>query len=380
MPLPVGRGATRQVKVSGWEQIARRRAFRLTLQEDPFLRLRFAILAAMLLGAVGTGGFMLIEHFNPLDSMYMTVITLSTVGYETVHPLDAAGKVFAMGLIVFGIVIFTWVLGTVVEVFGSDQAMRLRERREMDKLVEGMSGHFIVCGYGRIGRQIVLQYRENHVPFVVVDMDSERIEQMRSDGIPFLEGDASVDEVLEEAGIHRAAGLIAVTPTDAVNTFIVLTARGVRSDLFIVARADYSHNVEKLYRAGASKVIAHHVLGGRWIGITAVNPAVTDFITAMTEMDRNRAVLREVTVDPSSGIPGQSFGEARLRNRSGALVVAIRSDNPAQDFHVNPSDDYVFQSYDVLVAIGSPKQIKHLATIVDPEHPLEPLAIGGIEA
>ena len=323
---------------------------------------------------------MIVEHFTPLDALYMTVITLSTVGYETVHPLNSGGKIFAMFLITVGIVIATWVLSTVVEVFVSEQAQRLRERRQMDKLIDSMKGHFLVCGYGRIGRQIATQYAQNRVPFVVIDMDPERIEQLRHDGVPFLEGDASEDETLIKAGIHRAAGLIAVTPTDAVNTFIVLTARGVRSELFIVARADSSGNVEKLYRAGASKVIAHHVLGGRWIGITAVNPAVTDFITAMTDLDRTHTLLREIPVDPASGIPGSKFGSAGFRDRCGALVVAIRNENDADHFVVNPPDSYIFQPFDILVAIGSPKQLEELAKIVDPDNPLQPLSVGVIEA
>lgn len=323
---------------------------------------------------------MLVERYSLLDALYMTVITLSTVGYETVRPLDAAGKVFVIVLIVVGIVIATWVLSTVVEVFVSEQALRLRERRQMDKLIDSFKNHFILCGYGRIGRQIASQYRQSGIPFVVVDTDHERIEQMRSDGIPYLEGDASVDDVLIKAGIARAAGLIAVTPTDAVNTFIVLTARGVRSDLFIVARADYPHNVAKLYRAGASKVIAHHVLGGRWIGVTAVNPAVTDFITAMTDLDRRHNQLREISVDPASGIPGRSFGEAGLRARSGALILAVRGENDPANFLVNPADDYVFKPFDVIVTIGSPTQLEQLTKLVDPDHPFQPLAVGAIEA
>ena len=350
------------------------------MRDDPFLRLRVAILTALLLGTLGTAGFMVVEHYSFLDALYMTVITLSTVGYDTVRPLDMGGKIFAIVLIVVGIVIATWVLSTVVEVFVSEQGLRLRERRYMDKLIAGLKGHYIVCGYGRIGHQIALQYRQNRVPFVVVDMDHDRIEQMRAAGIPFLEGDASVDDVLIEAGIHRAAGLIAVTPTDAVNTFIVLTARGVRSDLFIVARADYPHNVEKLYRAGASKVIAHHVLGGRWIGITAVNPAVTDFITAMTDLGGRHNQLREITVDPESGIPGKSVKDADLRGRTGTMLLAVRGEGPSGTFRVNPPDDYVFEPFDVLVAVGMPAQLEALSKIVDPDHPLPPLAIGAVQA
>jgi voltage-gated potassium channel len=360
------------------DALRRQRTLYYGMVDNPFLRLRLALLLVIALAAVGTAGFVGIEHYSWLDALYMTVITLSTVGFDEVRPLDTGGKLFTMGLIIVGLATATWALSTVAEVFVSEKAIRLRERRHMDKLIDNLTGHIIVCGFGRIGRQIAVEYHQHRIPFVVVDPSTERMEALRSDGILFLAGDASADDVLVKAGIHRAAGLVAVTPTDAVNTFIVLTARGVRPDLFIVSRADNPQNVQKLYRAGASKVVAQHVLAGRWIGVTSVNPAVTDFISAMTEMDHSQTQLRELTIDAASEAAGKKFAEVRLRERTGALVVAVRSDGRSR-FTANPPDDYCFKPSDVLVAIGSPHQLRALGKIVDPDHPLAPLAVGALE-
>jgi voltage-gated potassium channel len=358
--------------------LRRQRLLYYGLVDNPFLRLRLAILLAVGLAAVGTAGYVGIEHYSWLDALYMTVITLSTVGFDEVRPLDTAGKLFTMALIVVGLATATWALSTVAEVFLSEKAIRLRERRYMDKLIDNLTGHIIVCGFGRIGRQIAVEYHQHRIPFVVVDPSTERMEALRSDGILFLAGDGSADDVLVRAGIHRAAGLVAVTPTDAVNTFIVLTARGVRPDLFIVSRADDPQNVQKLYRAGATVVVAQHVLAGRWIGVTSVNPAVTDFISAMTEMDHSQTQLREITVDEASEAAGKTFAEVRLRERTGALVVAVRSDERSR-FTANPADDYRFKPSDILVTIGSPNQLNALVKIVSPNHPLAPLAIGALQ-
>ncbi|MGO8671205.1 MAG: potassium channel family protein [Capsulimonadaceae bacterium] len=344
------------------------------MTQSPYARLRLALAVAAVLCAIGTAGYYVIEHYSLLDALYMTVITLSTVGFGEVRPLDPPGKIFTIGLIVFGIVTATWVLSTVIEVLVSEDVIRLREQRNMKTLIDRMRGHFIVCGFGRIGQQIVEEYLRNRVPFVVMEIDEQRVEMMRARGLPYVEGDSSDEEALTRAGIAHAAGLIAVTSTDAGNTFIVLTARGMRSDLSIVARADTPPNVEKLYRAGASKVVSPHVLGGRWMGAAAVNPAITDFLTAMTQFDHTKLQMRELVVS-NGEVVGRRFGELRLRERTGALVMALRSEG-SKDFVPNPPDDFRFGNGDSLVVIGSPDQLVALAKIVHPDRPLKPLAVG----
>jgi voltage-gated potassium channel len=338
---------------------------------NPFFRLELAIMVGLALVAVGTTGYIVIEHYSTLDALYMTVITLSSVGFETVRPLDAAGKIFTIGLILVGLGTAAWVFATIVEVFVSEQSLQIIGKRRMDRVVDSLKDHYIVCGYGRIGRQIAQVYTQSGVDFVVIERNETRAEDLRAKNIAHVVGDAADDDVLNRAGIARAAGLIAVTPTDADNTFIVLSARGLRPDLFIVARADTIQNEAKLLRAGASKVVSPHTLGGRWMGVTALNPAVTDFIAAMTEAEQQDYLLREFTVATESKFAGQTFGEAGLKASTGALIVAIRRGAPPRHFVPNPPDDVPLNPGVGLIAIGSPKQLQALARLVNPSSPME---------
>jgi len=245
--------------------------------QNPLLRLRLALLLGVFLVAAGTLGYIAIERMSLLDALFMTVITLSSVGYGEVQPLDVPGQIFTMVLIVGGIGTATWLFATVLETLVSEQTHQVLAQKRMDRVINSLHNHYIVCGYGRIGRQISDGYTQNKIPFLVIERDPERTRELRDMGIPCVEGDAADDAVLVSAGIHRAAALISVTPTDASNTFIVLSARGLRADLFIVSRADAPQNEVKLLRAGASKVISPYTLGARWMAATAINPAVTDF-------------------------------------------------------------------------------------------------------
>ena len=339
------------------------------VQRNPLLRLRLALIAGFVLIAGGTAGYIGIEHYSFLDALFMTVITLSSVGYGMVHPLDTAGEIFTIVLILFGLGTAAWLFTTVIEAFVSEQAMLLLSRKRMGRVVNSLHEHYIVCGYGRIGQQIALGYRQNKVPYVVIEQEASRLEMLREADIPHVEGDAADDEVLKSAGIERAAALIAVTPTDAINTFIVLSARGLCRDLYIVSRADTLQNEAKLLRAGASRVVSPHILGGRWMAVTAINPAVTDFVTAMTDTDHTEFLLSEFTVTEDSACAGMTFAAAQLKEKTGALVVAIRCGAPTGDFLPNPPDDHRLASGDTLISIGSPHQLTQLARLLNPARP-----------
>ena len=339
------------------------------VQRNPMLRLRLALIAGLMLLAGGTVGYIGIEHYSPLDALFMTVITLSSVGYGEMHPLDTAGEIFTIVLILFGLGTAAWLFTTVIEAFVSEQALLLLSRKRMGRVVNSLKEHYIVCGYGRIGQQIALGYRQHKVPYVIIEQDPSRLEMLREANIPHVEGDAADDEVLQSAGIERAAALIAVTPTDAVNTFIVLSARGLCRDLYIVSRADTYQNEAKLMRAGANKVVSPHILGGRWMAATAINPAVIDFVTAMTDTDHTEFLLSEFTVTDDSACAGMTFAAAQLKEKTGALVVAIRSGAPAGGFTPNPPDDRRLASGDTLISIGSPHQLTQLARLLNPSRP-----------
>ena len=333
---------------------------------NPLLRLRLALLLGILLLAVGTAGYMALERMGFLDALFMTVITLGSVGYGEVKPLDVAGEVFTIALILVGLGTAAWLFTTVIETFVSEQTLLLLSKKRMDRIVNSLKNHYIVCGYGRIGQEIGQGYTQNKVPFLVIEQEPGRLAMLREANIPYVEGDAANDDILLQAGIDRAAALIAVTPTDAINTFIVLSARGLQPDLYIVARADALKNEAKLLRAGASKVISPHVLGGRWMAVTAINPAVTDFIAAVTEADHAEFAVREVRVTEASACAGMTFLAAQLKQKTGALVVAMRPVSEERRFFPNPPDDRRLAPGDILIAIGSPHQLTLLSALLQP--------------
>ena len=333
---------------------------------NPLLRLRLALLLGAFLLSGGTAGYMGIERLGFLDALFMTVITLGSVGYGEVKPLDVPGEIFTIVLILFGLGTAAWLFSTIIETFVSEQTLLLLSKKRITRQVNALKNHYIVCGYGRIGQQIASGYTQNKVPYLVIEQEPSRLEILREMDIPHVEGDAADDEVLKQGGIDRAAALIAVTPTDAINTFIVLSARGLRSDLYIVARADTLQNEAKLLRAGASKVVSPHILGGRWMAITAINPAVTDFITAMTETDQTKFLLREVVVAADAACAGMTLGPAQLKQKTGALVVALRAGGEGGVFIPNPPDDLRLAPGDILIAIGSPAQLHSLAGLLNP--------------
>ena len=347
-----------------WVQSLKFRPRLRDFYRNPLLRLRLALLLGAFILSGGTAGYMGIEHYTFLEALFMTVITLGSVGYGEVKPLDTAGTVFTIVLILFGLGTAAWLFTTIIETFVSEQTLLILSRKRMTRTVNALKNHYIVCGYGRIGQQIALGYTNDKVPYVVVEQEPSRVEMLREADVPHVEGDAADDEVLKQAGVDRAAALIAVTPTDAVNTFIVLSARGLRPDLYIVARADTLQNEAKLLRAGASKVVSPHILGGRWMAITAINPAVTDFITAMTETDQSKFLLREATVTAEAACAGLTFGAAQLKQKTGALIVALRAGGEGGVFIPNPPDDRTLTPGDILIAIGSPAQLSSLADLL----------------
>jgi len=339
------------------------------IMRNPLLRLRLALVVGIALVAGGTLGYMALDHYSFMDALFMTVITLSSVGYGEVQPLDVAGEVFTILLIFVGLGTAAWLFTTIIEALVSEQTLLMLSRRRMGKRVDAMKDHYIISGYGRIGQQIATGYRQNQVPYVIIEQEQSRLEMLREADIPHVEGDAADDDVLKNAGIDRAAALIAVTPTDAINTFIVLSARGLRRDLYIVARADSLQNEGKLLRAGASKVVSPHILGGRWMAITAVNPAVTDFITAMTDADHTQFMLSEFAVTEAAACAGMTFAAANFKEKSGALVVALRSGVAVRSFIPNPPDERRLAIGDTLIAIGSPLQLTQLAKMLNPDKP-----------
>jgi voltage-gated potassium channel len=315
-----------------------------------------ALLVSVIVG--GTVGYVAIEGWSAWDAFYMTVITITTVGYKEVHDLSRAGQVFTVVLLFGGVgaALYTFTLLATMVVEGN-----LRKRlhgRRLTRMLDTVTNHFIICGYGRIGSTVARQFQREHVPLVVVERDPERLRAAMEAGFLAVEADASKEEVLKRVGIERARGLIAVVGTDAENVYAVLSARVLRPDLFIVGRAETEDATIKLKRAGADRVISPYQIGAMQIAQTALRPAVVDFVELATSSESLELAMEEVTVGARSSLVNQSIVSANLRQRFGIIVVGIQRQDRRIEF--NPEPDATIQAGDKLVVLGRPDSFKQL--------------------
>ena len=314
------------------------------------------MLLAVLAG--GTAGYMLVEGWNVWDAFYMTVTTVATVGYGEIHPLSPRGRLFTVALIFGGVgTLFYTVtlLATIIVEGGLHQRL---ERRRTARMLEQIKDHFIVCGYGRIGSIIAAELHQQGVPLAVIERDPERVRQAVDRGWLALEADASREEVLAKAGIHRARGLITAVGTDAENVFTVLTARVMRPDLFIIARVESDDAEHKLRRAGADRVISPYQIGATQMVQTALRPAVVDFFHLATSSDRLDLSMEQVHIKDDSPLANQTIVDAGIRQRFGVIVVGIKRAGGGMDF--NPPPEAVMRSGDELVVLGRTESVKAL--------------------
>lgn len=319
-------------------------------------RLAVALLTAVIAG--GTVGYVAIEGWSPWDAFYMTVTTITTVGYREVHELSRGGQVFTVFLLIGGVgtalYTFTLLATTVVEGGLPNQLRRHRQAR----MLESIKDHFIVCGFGRIGSIIAAELSRQKVPFVVIERESDRVQQSLACGFVTLEADASREDVLAKAGIARARGLIAVVGTDAENVYAVLSARVMRPDLFIIGRAEGEDSLRKLQRAGANRVISPYQIGAQHIAQSAIRPAVVDFVQLATSAEHLELAIEEVTVGDRSPLANRSILDSNLRQRFGVIVVAIQRQDRHMDF--NPEPDASILPGDTLVVLGKWESLKRL--------------------
>ncbi len=310
--------------------------------------------------AVGTLGYRLIEGFDWLDAFYMTCITVATVGFREVHELSPAGKLFTVGLIVAG-------LGTVFLAatrIGEDLvAFNVQKRKQrMEKRIQGLRDHYILCGYGRMGRVIAEHLRREGVDFVVIDHRPEIVEAIWQGGGYAVEGDATADSTLERAGIHSARGLATVLSKDAENVFVVLTASQLNPKLFILARANTDEAIPKLMRAGASVVINPYESAGARIAQTLLRPAVTDFMRIVSGGGELEVGVEQVEIQAQSPLSGRTLRDSNIRRLTNAMIVAIRK-NDTGEMLFNPDPEKLLKGGDILIAIGSKEALDKLAEL-----------------
>ncbi len=304
----------------------------------------------------GTVGYSIIEGWNLFDSLYMTVITLSTIGYQEVRPLSHTGRVFTIIIVFVGVGVVAYAINNGIRIIFEGEIQKALGRRKLEKRLKLIKNHFIVCGYGRMGRIICRELKAKGVPFVVVE--KERQEPDQEDEIVFIYGDATKDELLKEAGIERARGLISVLSTDAQNLFVVLSARELNPDLFIVARAGDEGSEQKLLRAGADRVVSPYHIGGLRIAHTVLKPAVVDFLELATKTGYLELELEEVKVEENSSLANKTIHEAGIGRELGVIIVAIKRRNGEMKF--NPMHNTVMKPGETLIAIGEVKRLKVL--------------------
>ena len=327
---------------------------------DSAIKIRYALVTLAVLVSAGTAGYVTTEDWSIFEALYMTIITLSTVGYSEVHNLSHDGQIFTMVLIVFGVGTIAYTLGAMIQFMVEGQFYKLLGRKKVQKKISRLHGHYIVCGYGRIGRQICHEFAAKPLPFIVVENDPVKCRTLDEDGYLYIDGDATRDEVLEQAGIHAAKGLVSVVTSDAANVFIILTARGINAKLFILARASEEGAEVKLMRAGANKVISPYSIGASRMAQAVLRPLVVDFIDIAIGRDNIKLQMEEIKVTRESTLVGKNLIESGIRQELGLIIIGIKHD---EHMMFNPAAKTVIEAGHVLIALGEYADIQKLELI-----------------
>jgi voltage-gated potassium channel len=327
-----------------------------------------AVLLLLAIIIIGVFGYMLIEGANFLDSLYMVIITVTTIGYGEVFPLGTGGEIFTIFLIIAGVGTVGYTLVSAVEFMIENSLSGLMGRRKMRKEIEGMIGHYILCGYGRVGQHIADDLKRAGADFVIIENDAAASERASGLGFLVIKADATSDETLKEAGIENAKGLVSALSSDAENLYITLTARELCPHLFIVSRCDAEESEPKLRRAGADRVISPHSIGGRRMAAMMLKPMVWDYLDLVTRgqyiefnVENLEWRIDDVEIQPNSYLDGKSIDEAKIYSISGALVLAVKK--RGLGFNTKPAKDTRLDPGDYIIAIGTVDQLAKLEEV-----------------
>ncbi|MBL0700113.1 MAG: potassium channel protein [Desulfosarcina sp.] len=323
-----------------------------------------SILITIIITASGTIGYMLVEDWNLADSIYMTAITLSTIGYGEIHQLHGAGRIFTIFLIVFGVGLSLYVAGALVQFIVEGQIRTILGRRRLDKRINRLKNHYIICGYGRIGKVICDSLRKKPFKVVVIEKDKELIPFMEEDGLLYISGDTVDESNLLKAGIDRAKGVIAALATDADNVFLVLTAKQLNPEIFIMARAGNNDVKSKLTAAGADIVESPYEMGAENMAQKIIRPAVTGFLDLALTHRRKDIQMEEILVSPSSPLANVMLKDSGIRQEYNLIIIAIKKADDKMLF--NPSFETKIKAGDTLIAVGEDKNLQQLEKALNP--------------
>ncbi len=321
------------------------------------------VLAFMIL-IIGTLGYMMIEGWDFMDSLYMTVITVSTVGYGEVRQVDYAGRIFTILIVLSGVGFSVYVAGAVVQFMVEGQIRQIMGRRRLDQKLRRLKNHYIICGYGRIGRVLVRNLRRNIPNLVVIDNNPNLISVMEEDGVLYISGDATEESTLIKAGIEKAQGLVSALATDTNNVFLVLTARQLNPDLDIIARAGRDRSKDKLEAAGATTVESPYEVGALRMAQRILRPKVTSFLDFALSAKRQDILMEELPVSPESSLANLTLKDSGIRQRYNLIVIAIEKATGEMLF--NPSFEAVIAAGDTLIAVGEEPNLHSLGGDLNP--------------
>ena len=328
---------------------------------DPVRHLRFSVLALVSVIALGTLGYAMIEDWQAFDALYMTIITLATVGFKEVHELSPGGKFFTIVLIISGTGIIAYTLSSLIQFTLEGQLRKILGRKKLESRISKLRNHYIICGYGRIGHLICREFQSRPTPFLVVEKNPHQVERLEREGHMYVEGDATDDETLQAAGIEHAKGLITAVTSDTDNVYITLTARGLNPKLFILARAGEEGAEKKLMRAGASKVISPYTIGANRIAQAILRPSVVDFIELATASEHLELQIEEICIAADSELAGKTLVDSGIRQRMGIIIVGIKASDGKMTF--NPPSDKTIEPDSVLIILGERPAISQLEKI-----------------
>ncbi|NIQ38540.1 MAG: potassium channel protein [Proteobacteria bacterium] len=324
------------------------------------LKFGFSFLLLVLVG--GMLGYSLLEGWPPLDALYMTVITITTVGYGEVKPLSHGGVVFTMVLILTSVGMVAFIAVGLARIMVEGEVRRIFGRRKLEKRIEGLKDHYIVCGYGRIGGYVCKELADKPVPFVIVEKNPEVTQRIEDGNYHYINGDATDEQTLRKAGIESAKCLVATVASDADNLYITLTARELNSNLYILSRATDENAQKKLFTAGANKVVSPYLIGAHRMAMALLRPTVVDFMEIAMHRKSIELQMEEIKVDHVSRLPSTILRDSGIRSNLNLIVVAIKKESGEMSY--NPSPETQIEAGDTLIIMGELKNLDELEKLV----------------
>jgi voltage-gated potassium channel len=329
-------------------------------------RLLVVALLILLVLTMGTLGFTFIEGFPPFDAFYMTLTTITTVGYKEIHDLSRTGRIFNTFVIAFGVTTIFFAIGAMTQTVIELELGEFFGKRRMKRMIDKLEKHYIVCGYGRVGRAATRELQQAGVPIVIVDRNPEKVERAMRSGLPAFCADSTQDSTLEEVRVRRAKGLVAALATDADNLFLILSAKTLNPELKVAARVGEEEAEQKLRRAGADTVFAPYTNAGHQLALSLVRPHVVQFLDAATKSIGLDVCLEQMRVSEGSEMVSKSLKQMQLRRDLGVIVLAIRKAKGEMLF--NPPAEAVLEGGDYLIVMGEHEHVRKLEVLLAGVH------------